>query len=94
MEHQKIFEHQRRDSKMQHHVSWFQAAIQYPLWRNNFNHDRGREFDTCPGFGQYGAQGGGGTLAGLVEAGVGDFALVPFCVTPFIGLPAIPVAIC
>merc|ERR1719347_139171 len=48
----------------------------------------------CPGLGQYGAQGGGGTLAGLVEAGVGDFAFVPFGVTPFMGLPAMPVAIC
>merc|ERR1719206_382078 len=37
---------------------------------------------------------GGGTLAGLVEAGVGDFAFVPFGVTPFMGLPAMPVAIC
>ena len=46
--------------------------------------------------GQYGAQGGGGTLAGLAGAAGGDFALPPFCAaTPFwAGLPAIPVAIC
>ena len=60
----------------------------------SFFHIIKKKYVTCPGLGQYGAQGGGGTLAGLVEAGVGDFAFVPFGVTPFMGLPAMPVAIC
>merc|ERR1719206_1496069 len=30
----------------------------------------------------------------MVHSGVGDFAFVPFGVTPFMGLPAMPVAIC
>merc|ERR1719195_1479516 len=44
-----------------------------------------------------GAQGGGGTFTGGgggAFAGVGDLALSPLAVTPFMGLPAIPVAIC
>merc|ERR1719195_480426 len=44
-----------------------------------------------------GAQGGGGTFTGGgggAFAGVGDLAFSPLAVTPFMGLPAIPVAIC